>query len=97
MDLAVLPPEVFEHGVCPLGFDAADLPHQAAEFPGREPLLLEPEQVCAAVIQAMEEERFLILPHPQVLTYMQRKVADYDRWLNGMRRLRDKMQQRAAE
>ena len=32
-------------------------------------------------------ERFLILPHPEVLTFFQRKAMDYDRWLAGMRRL----------
>ena len=35
----------------------------------------------------LDEERFLVLPHPQVLDYMRRKTADYDRWLAGMRRL----------
>ena len=54
------------------------------------------DEVCDVVIRAMDEERFLILPHPEVLTYMQRKTADYDRWLRGMRRLRDKMRQRAT-
>jgi hypothetical protein len=43
------------------------------------------------VVQGLEAETFLILPHPQVLTYMQRKAGDYDRWLGGMRRLRGKM------
>ena len=57
--------------------------------------MLETDEVCDAVIKAMDEERFLILPHPEVLTYMQRKTADYDRWLHGMRRLRDKMRQRS--
>ncbi len=57
--------------------------------------MLETDEVCDVVIKAMDEERFLILPHPEVLTYMQRKTADYDRWLRGMRRLRDKMRQRA--
>jgi hypothetical protein len=35
----------------------------------------------------LREERFLILPHPEVLTFFQRKASDYDRWLSGMRRL----------
>ena len=55
--------------------------------------MLEPKEVCDAVIKAMDEECFLILPHPQVLTYMRRKTADYDRWLRGMRRLRRRMGQ----
>lgn len=50
-----------------------------------------PEAVADAVIDAMREERFLILPHPEVLTFLQRKSADYDRWLRGMRRLREKV------
>ncbi len=56
--------------------------------------LMEPEEVCDAVIQAMDEERFLILPHPEVREYMKRKATDYDRWLGGMRRLRVKMRER---
>ncbi len=47
-----------------------------------------PEAVAAAVVDAMREERFLVLPHAEVLTFLQRKTADYDRWLRGMRRLR---------
>lgn len=50
--------------------------------------MIEPAQVAEAVVQGMREERFLILPHPEVLTYMQRKTADYDRWIKGMRRYR---------
>jgi NAD(P)-dependent dehydrogenase (short-subunit alcohol dehydrogenase family) len=49
---------------------------------------LEPEQVADAVVQAIRDERFLILPHPAVSEFFQRKAADYDRWLRGMRRLR---------
>lgn len=52
--------------------------------------MLEPEALAQTVIETLAEERFLCLPHPQVLTYMQRKTADYDRWLGGMRRLQDK-------
>jgi hypothetical protein len=33
-------------------------------------------------------ERLFVLPHPEILTYVQRKTADYDRWLGGMRRQR---------
>lgn len=49
--------------------------------------VLEPEQVADAVVEALREERFLVLPHPEVLTFFQRKGSDYDRWLAGMRRL----------
>jgi NAD(P)-dependent dehydrogenase (short-subunit alcohol dehydrogenase family) len=50
--------------------------------------MLEPEQVADTVVQGLADEKFLILPHPQVLTYMQRKTTDYDRWIRGMRRFR---------
>ena len=49
---------------------------------------LEPEVVAQAVVEGIAAERFLILPHPEVADYFQRKAADYDRWLRGMRRLR---------
>lgn len=49
-----------------------------------------PEQVADDVVQAMREERFLVLPHPEVLDYWRGKTADVDRWLGGMRRLRAK-------
>ena len=49
--------------------------------------LLEPEHVAGDVVDAMREERFLILPHPEVGEFMRRKGADHDRWLAGMRRL----------
>lgn len=52
--------------------------------------MIEPEQLADTVIEALDEERFLVLPHPQVLDYMRRKTADYDRWLAGMRRLQAK-------
>lgn len=50
-----------------------------------------PEEVAEAVVQGMDAERFLILPHPEVLEYFRRKGADYDRWLAGMRRLQEKV------
>jgi short-subunit dehydrogenase len=49
--------------------------------------VLEPEHVADAVVNGLREERFLILPHPEVAEYFQRKAGDYDRWLAGMRRL----------
>jgi NAD(P)-dependent dehydrogenase (short-subunit alcohol dehydrogenase family) len=50
--------------------------------------LLEPEQVADAVVAAFAENRFLVLPHPEVAGYEQRRAADRDRWLAGMRRLK---------
>jgi NAD(P)-dependent dehydrogenase (short-subunit alcohol dehydrogenase family) len=49
--------------------------------------LLTPEQVAEAVVEGLDDERFLILPHPEVAEYFRRKADDYDRWLAGMRRL----------
>ena len=51
------------------------------------PTAIEPEQVADAVVEGLRAETFLILPHPEVKDYLQRKTADYDRWLAGMRRL----------
>lgn len=53
--------------------------------------VLEPEEVAEVVHAAIEAETFLILPHPEVLTYLQRKTGDYDRWLAGMRKLQARM------
>ena len=52
---------------------------------------LGPEQVADAVVEAMRDERFLILPHPDVGEFFLRKASDYDRWLKGMRRLRGRI------
>ncbi len=48
--------------------------------------VIEPADVAQLCLQAMREERFLVLPHPEVATYAERKGADRDRWLAGMRR-----------
>jgi NAD(P)-dependent dehydrogenase (short-subunit alcohol dehydrogenase family) len=50
--------------------------------------ILEPEQVADVVVAALEDERFMILPHPEVATYFQKKAADHDRWLGAMRKMR---------
>ena len=52
--------------------------------------LMKPEQLADAVMEAFAADQFLILPHPEVKTYMQRKAADYSRWLQGMRRLQER-------
>ena len=49
--------------------------------------MMEPDRLVDVVLESLEKEEFLILPHPEVKQYMQRKTADYDRWLSGMRRL----------
>jgi len=62
-----------------------------AETEGRSFLLdgaVEPEQVANLVADAVADERFLILPHPEVAEYVRRKATDHERWLRGMRRRR---------
>lgn len=54
--------------------------------------MLEPEVVAEACVRTIEEEKFLVLPHPEVLQYMRRKTDDYDHWLEGMQRLNKKYQ-----
>jgi len=49
---------------------------------------IEPERVADEVVKGIADERFLILPHPEVAEYFRRKASDYDRWLRGMRKLR---------
>jgi len=80
--------------LCPQGvltpmLMGADGMQRAQSFLGEG--ALEPAYVADQVVEAMRDERFLVLPHPEVLTYLQRKTSDYDRWLGGMRRLRAKV------
>jgi NAD(P)-dependent dehydrogenase (short-subunit alcohol dehydrogenase family) len=52
--------------------------------------IMSTEEVVEAVIRGLEEERFLILTHREVQTYMERKASDPDRWLKGMRKLQNR-------
>lgn len=72
--------------LCPQGVNTAMAPRQLGD--GGTDGIVEPEFVADVVTEALREERFLILPHPQVQTYVERKAADPDRWLAGMRKLR---------
>ncbi|MBL8772048.1 MAG: SDR family oxidoreductase [Phenylobacterium sp.] len=58
--------------------------------------VMAPADVADCVVDGLAAETFLILPHPQVATYMQRKTGDYDRWIAGMVRLRDRIAQPSA-
>ena len=49
--------------------------------------VLDPGEVAAAVVEGLADERFLILPHPEVADHSRRRASDPDRWLSGMRRL----------
>jgi NAD(P)-dependent dehydrogenase (short-subunit alcohol dehydrogenase family) len=53
--------------------------------------LLEPAEVAEAVVAGLAEDRFLILPHPEVATFERRRADDRDRWLAGMRRARARL------
>ena len=53
--------------------------------------ILSPDEVADTIIDGANAGQFLILTHPNVTTYMQRKTADYDRWITGMQRFRQKV------
>jgi len=59
--------------------------------------VMQPPEVARIVLEAMEAERFMILSHPAVHEYEQRKVGNRDRWMSGMRRLRDKIRSAVAQ
>jgi NAD(P)-dependent dehydrogenase (short-subunit alcohol dehydrogenase family) len=48
---------------------------------------MSPDEVAEVVVEGIRDERFLILSHPEVVTYAQRRATDHDRWIGGMRRL----------
>lgn len=80
--------------LCPQGVRTNMLTEAEERGPGKLLLegALEPEQVADAVVAGLADERFLILPHPEVAEYMRRKAGDTDRWLRGMRRMQAKME-----
>jgi NAD(P)-dependent dehydrogenase (short-subunit alcohol dehydrogenase family) len=53
--------------------------------------VIEPDEVAEATIRGLDEERSLILPHAVVAEYVRRRAEDHGRWLEGMRRLQDKI------
>lgn len=77
------------HCLCPQGVRTAMVsadPHAEAEVAAAG-AIIPPEQVAEAVLAAVRDNRFLVLPHPEVHDYEKFKVEDRDRWLGGMRRL----------
>jgi NAD(P)-dependent dehydrogenase (short-subunit alcohol dehydrogenase family) len=85
------------HAICPQGVRTQML----EEAGGLQALLsrdsaLEPEQVADAAVAAIEEGRFLVLPHPEVAGYYAARATDTDRWLAGMRRLQQKVDEAGA-
>jgi NAD(P)-dependent dehydrogenase (short-subunit alcohol dehydrogenase family) len=54
---------------------------------------LSPEQVARDALKGIEQETFLILPHPQVIDYMRKKTENYDRWIGGMAKIQARMRE----
>ena len=69
------------------GLDMEDSHGLGARVVAASGRVLEPEDVADDVMRAIREERFLILPHPEVGEFLRRKGDDTERWLAGMRRL----------
>lgn len=81
--------------LCPMGVDTPLLRQGLAagddlgvRVVGASGAVIGAEEVADVVVDALREERFLVLPHPEVLEFLRRKVEDYDRWIGGMQRLR---------
>ncbi len=76
--------------VCPMGVRTDMLKNdKSGPVASLADPVIEPEQLAEAVIEGLAEERFLILPNREVAQLLQDKASDYDRWLQGMRYLRD--------
>jgi len=77
--------------ICPQGVRTPMLDLAMDEPAGAAALaaggFLDPEDVAVAVVAGLREERFLILPHPEVSKHYANKASDPDRWLRGMRRI----------
>lgn len=77
--------------VCPQAVDTPMIAGRAGSAAARNDGVISADDLADQVVKGMAEEKFLILPHPQVLDYFQRKAKDYDRWLEGMRRFAAKV------
>ena len=76
--------------LCPQGVNTAMAPRSLGD--GQTDGIIEPEALAQTVLEALEAERFYVLPHPEVEDYVRRKGDDIDRWLHGMRRLKRQSQ-----
>ena len=74
--------------LCPQGVNTAMGPKSLGD--GMTDGIIEADQLADVVIETMREERFHVLPHPEVEEYVRRKGDNVDRWLVGMQRLRRK-------
>ncbi len=84
---------VHVHAVCPQGVRTAMLAGtgQAGQLV-LEPTAIEPEQVAKAVMEGIEQERFLILPHPEVAEFYAIRATEPDRWLGGMNKVQRRLE-----
>jgi NAD(P)-dependent dehydrogenase (short-subunit alcohol dehydrogenase family) len=74
--------------LCPQAVDTAMIHGQGSMFGADVDGVVTPAHVAEAVVEALERETFLVLPHPKVAEYMTRKIENYDRWLGGMAKMR---------
>jgi NAD(P)-dependent dehydrogenase (short-subunit alcohol dehydrogenase family) len=52
---------------------------------------LAPEDVAETMWQALQDDRFLVLPHPMVGDYYTHRAAHTDDWLTGMNKLQQRL------
>jgi NAD(P)-dependent dehydrogenase (short-subunit alcohol dehydrogenase family) len=78
--------------LCPQGVDT-DMLRSLPKGPQSGDGDLSPAQVAADALAGIEQEKFLILPHPQVLSYMRNKADNYDRWIAGMAKIQAKLRE----
>ncbi|MEH6757080.1 MAG: SDR family oxidoreductase [Parasphingorhabdus sp.] len=71
--------------LCPQGVETAMIVDIDTATVAKDGLLTA-EVVAQIALDAIEEERFLVLPHPQVADYIKQKGADPERWITGMQR-----------
>ncbi|MFD5521570.1 SDR family oxidoreductase [Streptomyces sp. NPDC127066] len=79
------------HAICPQGVrtDMLEATGSAGDLV-LQPTAIEPEAVADALMKGIEEDRFLVLPHPEVAGYYQARAADPDRWMTNMNHLQQK-------
>jgi len=85
--VSVLCPQAVRTAMTDAGSAAGDVGVGAARVDG----MIEPEDCAAAVVEGLARGSFLILPHPDVLTYLRRKADDYGRWIAGMQRFQKRL------